>query len=102
MPLLRPGWQTRLRKLALPFLGPSSAQVRYKAKRAEYIVTACMFCNTAHNRYFDLADKRGLQFDGLTPDQLVAQRLPYVEATRRKYEEFWLINVRLETSEPET
>jgi hypothetical protein len=55
----------------------------------DYIVTACMFCNTADNRYFDLAIKRGLRFDGLTPDELVAQRLPYVEATRQSYREFW-------------
>lgn len=55
----------------------------------EYIVTACMFCNTADNRYFDLAVKRGIQFDGLTPDQLVEQRRPYVEATRKSYRAFW-------------
>lgn len=59
----------------------------------EYIVTACMFCNTADNRYFDNALKRGLQFDGLTPDELVAQRLSYVERTRERYEEFWRENV---------
>lgn len=45
----------------------------------DYIVAACMFCNTADNQYFRHAEKRGLLFDGLTPDQLVAQRLPYVE-----------------------
>jgi len=54
-----------------------------------FIVTACTFCNTADNRYFDLAEKRGLKFDGLTPDELVAQRLPYVKATRQSYREFW-------------
>jgi 5-methylcytosine-specific restriction endonuclease McrA len=59
----------------------------------DYIVTACNFCNTADNRYFDQATKRGLKFDGLTPDELVAQRLPYVQATRQKYREFWEINV---------
>lgn len=59
----------------------------------EYIVTACMFCNTADNRYFDNALKRGLQFDGLTPDELVAQRLSYVQRTRESYEEFWRQNV---------
>jgi hypothetical protein len=52
-----------------------------------------MFCNVAGNRYFDLAAKRGLHFDGLTPDELVAQRLPYVEATRQNYKEFWNVNV---------
>jgi 5-methylcytosine-specific restriction endonuclease McrA len=55
----------------------------------DYIVTACMFCNVADNRYFDLAQKRGLRFDGLTPDELVAQRLSYVEAVRRSYQVFW-------------
>jgi hypothetical protein len=65
----------------------------------EYIVTACMFCNTADNRYFDLALKRGLQFDGLTRDELVRQRRPYVEATRRNYLEFWEAKVSSGTEE---
>lgn len=65
---------------------------------ANYIVTACMFCNTADNRYFDLAEKRGYQFDGLTPDQLVAQRLSYVEKTRQSYRNFWEANVRATSS----
>lgn len=53
-----------------------------------------MFCNVADNRYFDLAEKRGLQFEGLTPEDLVAQRLGYVEATRQRYREFWTVNVK--------
>ncbi len=60
----------------------------------DYIITACLFYNTADNRYFDLAAKRGLQFDGLTPGELVAQRLPYVETTREHYREFWAENVQ--------
>jgi hypothetical protein len=59
----------------------------------EYIVTACLFCNTADNRYFDMLARRGLTLDGLSPEQLVEQRRPYVEATRRAYEEFWTDNV---------
>jgi hypothetical protein len=55
----------------------------------DFIVTACRFCNTADNRYFDKAAKRGLHLDGLSPEELVAQRLPYVEATRQKYRDFW-------------
>jgi 5-methylcytosine-specific restriction endonuclease McrA len=55
----------------------------------DYIVTACMFCNTADNRYFDLAVKRGVTFDARSPEELVAQRLPYVEATRSSYRTFW-------------
>lgn len=60
----------------------------------EYIVTACNFCNTADNRYFDLALKRGLSFDGLTPAELVAQRLPYVQKTRASYHTFWEAHVK--------
>jgi HNH endonuclease len=60
----------------------------------EYMVTACNFCNTADNRYFDLAEKRSLIFDGLTPDELVKQRLAYVQKTRQEYRKFWESNVR--------
>ena len=60
----------------------------------DYIVTACMFCNTADNQYFIQAENRGLKFDGLTPDELVAQRLPYVEATRKSYRDFWMSKVK--------
>lgn len=59
----------------------------------EFIVTACNFCNTADNRYFDLAEKRGLVFDDMSPDQLVAQRKPYVFETRDGYKSFWVENV---------
>jgi hypothetical protein len=52
-------------------------------------VTACRFYNTADNRYFDMAIKRGISFEGLTPEQLFAQRLPFVEATRKSYRQFW-------------
>ncbi len=55
----------------------------------DFIVTACNFCNTADNRYFEQAKKRGLEFDGMTADELVAQRLPYVMKTRQSYREFW-------------
>lgn len=60
---------------------------------SDYYVTACMFCNTSDNRYFDMAERRGISFDNLSPDELVAQRLQYVQATRRAYNEFWLSNV---------
>jgi hypothetical protein len=56
----------------------------------DFIVTACMFCNSADNHYFLNASKRGILFDGLTPDQLVDQRRPYVMKTRDAYYEFWL------------
>ncbi len=60
-----------------------------------YIVAACNFCNTADNRYFHLADQRGVKFDGLTRDQLVAQRKQWVQRTRDSYYEFWKENVHL-------
>lgn len=60
----------------------------------DYIVTACMFCNTADNQYFRQAEKRGLKFEGLTPDELVSQRLPYVVRTRNNYMAFWTERVR--------
>lgn len=60
----------------------------------EFIVTACMFCNTADNQYFTQAVKRGLSFDGLTQEELLARRLPYVLATRQAYHEFWARDVQ--------
>jgi 5-methylcytosine-specific restriction endonuclease McrA len=59
----------------------------------DFVVTACNFCNTADNRYFDLAEKRGLSFDGKSPDELIEQRMPYVQRTRESYREFWAENV---------
>ena len=59
-----------------------------------YIVTACQFCNTADNRYFDQIAARGLSLDGLTPDELVAQRWRYVQDIRRSYRAFWEADVR--------
>jgi hypothetical protein len=55
----------------------------------EFIVTACLFCNAADNWYFRHAEKRGLSFIGLTREQLVAQRKPYVLTVRGGYREFW-------------
>jgi len=56
-------------------------------------VTACQFCNVSDNHYFAHASKRGLAFDNLSPEQLVAQRKPFVEAVRAKYHEFWQAKV---------
>jgi hypothetical protein len=60
-----------------------------KRDNPDFIVTACMFCNTADNQYFRLAKSRGLNVDGMTSDELVAQRKLYVQRTRRNYESFW-------------
>ena len=54
-----------------------------------FIVAACHFCNTADNQCFKYAKERGLKFDGMAPEELVAQRLPYVMKTRDSYREFW-------------
>ena len=62
--------------------------------KKEFIVTAYLFCNTADNLYFKHAEKRGLRLDGLSPDELVRQRMPYVQKTRKQYEEFWQQRVR--------
>jgi 5-methylcytosine-specific restriction endonuclease McrA len=59
----------------------------------EYIVTACNFCNTADNKYFDNAAKRDISFIGLSQMQLIAQRKTWVVSTRTKYHEFWLERV---------
>ncbi len=55
----------------------------------DFIVTACRFCNDVANQYSDLAEKHGMKFDGMTPEELVAQWLPYVEETRRRRREVW-------------
>jgi hypothetical protein len=55
----------------------------------KFIVTSCLFCNTADNQFFAQAKKRGLQFEAMSSEELIAQRLPYVMATRKKYNEFW-------------
>ena len=77
--------------LSLDHLLPKGHEDR---NREEYTVTACLFCNTSDNRYFDMADRRGITFAGKTPDELIAQRLPYVERTRASYMEFWNESVR--------
>lgn len=64
-----------------------------KRDEPEFIVTACKFCNTADNRYFDQAGKRGLRFDG-TPKELIRQRRAFVMKTRKSYQEFWSKHVR--------
>ncbi|MCD4686790.1 MAG: hypothetical protein K8S97_12715 [Anaerolineae bacterium] len=64
-------------------------------EKDEFIVTACQFCNTADNRYFDHAEERGLEFDGKTTEALVEQRKPYVKRVREEYREFWEEHVNI-------
>jgi hypothetical protein len=60
-----------------------------------YVVTACSFCNVADNQYFVQLAKRGLALDGLTPQELIEQRKPFVERVRNSYREFLEENVAL-------
>jgi len=47
-----------------------------------------MFCNVADNQYFVQAEKRGLQFEGKTRQELIEQRKKYVARIRESYLEF--------------
>ena len=69
---------------------PHSASNVAKAK-----VTACLFCNMADHMYFLHAKKRGSSLDGLSPSELVQQRMPYVEKVRAEYERFWKAEAKL-------
>lgn len=53
----------------------------------DFIVAACSFCNTLHNR-------TKFEVDGKTPEQLVAQKRPLVLQRRAEYERFWNEHVR--------
>jgi len=60
----------------------------------DFIVAACNFCNTADNRYFDLAEERGLSFETKNREELIAQRKPFVQKTRDSYRSFWELYVQ--------
>ena len=77
-------------RLSLDHLLPKDHPER---NNPQFMVTACMFCNTADNWYFQHSTKRGLKFDGMTPEQLIEQRKPYVLKVRQDYNEFWRSNV---------
>lgn len=66
----------------------------------DFIVAACMFCNTADNWYFKTSEERKLKFDGMSPQQLVEQRMPYVTKVRDDYRAFWEQNVSPSSSVP--
>ena len=59
----------------------------------EFIVCAGNFCNTADNWYFRQAETRGLNFDGMTPEQVGEQRRAWVVRTRERYHELWGLHV---------
>ncbi len=59
----------------------------------EYICTACSFCNTADNHYFERELKNGHTFDGLSRQQLIERRKAAVLAVREKFRDFWIHKV---------
>ena len=65
----------------------------------DFTVTACMFCNTADNWYFQKSEQRGLKFDGMTSEQHIGQRKPFVLKVRKGYFEFWRANVAITPSD---
>jgi hypothetical protein len=58
-----------------------------------YRVACCLFCNIAGNRYLEQTVAKGDSFDGKTPEELIARRLPTVQRTRDAYRQFWKENV---------
>ncbi|OGO37272.1 MAG: hypothetical protein A2W35_00330 [Chloroflexi bacterium RBG_16_57_11] len=48
----------------------------------DFIVAACRFCNEAHNR-------KVYEVEGMTPEQLVEQKKPFVLAKRAEYRQFY-------------
>lgn len=64
----------------------------------EYIVTACSYCNGADNWYFKKANKLRLNFDGLSRQELIDQRMPFVKKVRDDYRGYWTENVIVEST----
>jgi len=65
-----------------------------RRNNSDFIVTACMFCNTADNQYFRQAHVRNLTFENKSPDDLVEQRRLHVNRTRNSYKTFWEEHVK--------
>lgn len=61
--------------------------------KEEFRVAACRSCNEADNRYLEKAVANGMNFDGMTPEELVALRRVAVLKTRDEYRRFWEENV---------
>ena len=64
---------------------------------ANYIVAACRFCNEAANRTkYSLEHASG---ELKSPDELVMQKLPVVQAVREQYRQFWEAEVRAKSAD---
>jgi hypothetical protein len=57
----------------------------------EYIVAACRFCNECCNRRIWEIERGPGELK--SPEELVAQKKPFVEAVREQYREFWKVEV---------
>lgn len=60
-----------------------------RREEPSFKVTACMFCNTADNRYLEKSNRTGTDWDSLNPEMLVERRRASVEKTRASYKHFW-------------
>ena len=61
--------------------------------KEEYICTACTFCNTADNHYFEREQKDGSSFTGMTRQQLIDRRKISVLRVRKEFRDFWNVHV---------
>jgi hypothetical protein len=53
----------------------------------------------ADNRYLEKAAASGMDFDAMTPDELITRRLQAVLKTREQYRRFWEENVATKPKE---
>lgn len=60
-------------------------------RNEEYIVTACSWCNVLENRWLENKTLK-LRFDGMSRQQLIAQRKPLIEKRSRDYQEWFKQN----------
>jgi hypothetical protein len=56
-----------------------------------YIVAACRFCNECCNRTIWEIERAPGELE--SPEELAAQKKPFVEAVREQYHEFWKVEV---------
>jgi hypothetical protein len=68
-----------------------------KRNDEEYRVAACRSCNEADNHYLEKAAATGVDFDAMTPPELIERRRVAVLKTREQYQRFWEENVTLKS-----
>ena len=62
-------------------------------EKQDFIVTACQFCNTADNHYFERESSKGNLFVDQTPEKLIQKRKVGIELSRSRYLQFYKKNV---------